>query len=79
MENAVIETNLIDNFKEILEISQLSVNDNFRELPEWDSLANLSVIAMIDEEFGIVFENSEFKKIQTLAHLLAEIKIKSNA
>ncbi|MFD2201837.1 acyl carrier protein [Shivajiella indica] len=75
-----MENKFLEELKEILEIEDrdLSVNDKFREYPEWDSLANLSVIAMIDEEFGVVIENSEFRKIQTLGELIEEIKKRIN-
>ncbi|TNE80904.1 MAG: acyl carrier protein [Bacteroidetes bacterium] len=71
-----MEALFFEKLKEILEITdrELSANDKFKEYSEWDSLANLSVIAMIDEEFGVVIDNSEFKNIQTLGELMAEIK-----
>ncbi|MGY6522258.1 MAG: acyl carrier protein [Mongoliitalea sp.] len=71
-----MESKFLNELKEILEVEDrdLSLSDQFREYPEWDSLANLSVIAMIDEEYGVVIENSEFRKIQTLGQLVEEIK-----
>lgn len=71
-----MESKFLESIKELLEIEDrsLSLEDNFREYPEWDSLANLSMIALIDEEFGVVIENAEFKKIQTLGELFDEIQ-----
>lgn len=61
----------IENIKEVLEIEdrELAMSDKFREYDEWDSLAYLSVIAMLDEEYGVQIEETEFKKLQTLEDL----------
>lgn len=57
----------IEFFKEALETEQsLDGTTTFRDLDEWDSLASLSVIAMLDEEYGIVIEGDTFSKLLTL-------------
>lgn len=58
-------------FKEALEIDDKEVNmsDNFKDYPEWSSLANLSLVAMIDEEFGVVIDNAKFKEVNTIEEL----------
>lgn len=63
-------------FKETLDIEdrEINISDEFRSYDEWDSIANLSVIAMIDDEFDVVIENSEFKNIQTIQGLWDEIQ-----
>ena len=53
----------IEKFAEALEIETT-------ELEEWDSLAYLSVIAMMDEEFEIQIENVEFKQLKTLGDIM---------
>ncbi|MEI7676094.1 MAG: acyl carrier protein [Bacteroidales bacterium] len=71
-----MENRFIELFKETLEIEEDKVNLEtvFRELDEWDSLAFLSVIAMIDEEYDIVIEGNDFKKLITISDLIEEIK-----
>ncbi len=61
----------IELIKETLEIEDHEVNmsDNFREYEEWSSLAYLSVIAMLDEEYECQIEETEFKKLQTIQDL----------
>lgn len=75
-----METKFLDLFKEVLEIEdkEISLNDEFREYDEWDSLAYLSVIAMLDDEFEIVIETEDFKKIRTVGDLLKEVKERTN-
>lgn len=71
-----MEQKLFNLLKEALEIEdrELSVDDNFKEFPEWDSLGQLSVIAALDEEFGVVIEGSEFAGISTIGELLKKIE-----
>jgi len=61
----------VEKFKEILEIEDREINptDIFRDYDEWDSLAYLSVIAFLDEEFDIQIEEAEFKKLITVEDL----------
>ena len=75
-----MEAKFLDLFKEVLEIEdkEISLNDEFREYDEWDSLAYLSVIAMLDDEFEIVIETEDFKKISTVGDLLKEVKERTN-
>jgi acyl carrier protein len=71
-----MEQKLLDLIKEALEIEgrEISLNDNFREYEEWDSLGQLSVIAALDENFGVVIEGAEFASINTIGELLAKIE-----
>jgi acyl carrier protein len=73
-----MEEKFIEQLKEILEIDDRKINleDEFRSYPEWDSMAALSVIAMIDEEFGVVLNTETFGKLRTIADLIEEIKKK---
>lgn len=67
---------LIELFKEALEIDdrELAIDDRFREYPEWDSLGQLSLIAALDEKFGIVIENSAFESIDTINALKVKLE-----
>ncbi|MCM1142324.1 MAG: acyl carrier protein [Muribaculum sp.] len=67
----------IEQFAEALEIedaSILKVETEFRNLDEWDSLAYLNIIAMLDEEYDIQIENAEFKKLKTLGDIITYIE-----
>lgn len=74
-----MEQKFIDLFKETLEIEDrtISLSDEFRAFDEWDSLALLSVIAMIDEEYDIIIESNTFQKLQTVGDVYNYIQ--SNA
>ena len=62
----------IEKFAEAVEIedaSALSANTEFRNLEEWNSLAYLSVIALLDEEFNVQIEMADFKKLNTIQEI----------
>lgn len=62
----------IEKFAEAVEIedaSMLNENTEFRSLPEWGSLAYLSVIAFMDDEYDTQIEEAEFKKLLTVQDL----------
>ena len=66
-------TDFISKFAEALEIedaSALEAATEFRNLDEWDSLAYLSVIAMLDEEYDLQIENAAFKQLKTLGDII---------
>ena len=62
-------------FKEALEIDrQIELSENFKDYEEWDSLSRLSLIVMLDEEFGVQIENQDFEKISTVQDLLEVVE-----
>ncbi len=71
-----MENKFLDLVKEILEIEdrEISLSDNFRDYEEWDSLANLSFIAMLDDEFNVVIGTERFKELTTLGDVFNEIQ-----
>lgn len=67
----------IEQFAEALEIEDaatLGAQTEFRTLDQWDSLAYLNIIAMLDEEYDIQIENAEFKKLNTIGDIAAYIE-----
>lgn len=62
----------VQEIMEIFEIEDASlVQDTtvFRNLDEWDSLAALSTISMIDDEFGVTINNKDLRSVETLGEL----------
>jgi acyl carrier protein len=71
-----MEEKFINLFKETLEINdqEISLKTKFRELENWDSLSFLSVLAMLDEEYDVVIEGNDFRKLVTIEDLINEIR-----
>ena len=53
-----------------MDANEIKLQDKFREYEKWDSLAYLSAIAMMDEEFGVQIETNEFEKLLTVDDLI---------
>ena len=66
----------IEKFAEAIDVEAASLNieTEFRTLPEWDSIVYLSVIAMLDEEYGIQIENAAFKALKTVNDVINYIE-----
>ena len=66
-------------FSELFDETEASVftpETDFRELDEWSSLIGLSVIAMVDEEFGVALKAMDFRGVTTIEDLYNIVKSK---
>lgn len=45
---------------------EIKMEDEFRNYDEWSSLAYLSVVVMMKEDYGVQIEQAEFKKFKTV-------------
>lgn len=60
----------IEKFAEAIEREdEIKMEDEFRTYDEWGSIAYLSVIAMMDEEYDTQIEEADFKKLRTVEDL----------
>ena len=69
----------IEKFVEIfddMDMSLLSAETRFRELDDWDSIAGLSVIGMVDEEYGVTLNAEDMRACQTIEDLFKKIQSK---
>lgn len=57
---------LIEKLAEILEVDELDVNKKFTDYEEWDSLCGLSVIAMLDSDYGTTMKNKEILEFNSI-------------
>ena len=60
---------------EILDVEEVKETDVLADFDEWDSLTVLSVIAMLDAEYGVNITAMELRNIKTVAEL-ANVRIK---
>ena len=72
----------IKNFEEAVEdveVDTLAADTSFRSLEQWDSLAVLTVIAMVDAEYDVRLKAKELKQVATLAELHELVAAKASA
>lgn len=67
--------NIVDLFDDI-DTSNFSALTDFKDNDEWNSLLALSVIAMVDEEYGVIITSDEIKQAKTIEELYMILKSK---
>ena len=63
----------VDAFEDV----ELSAQTNLTQLPQWDSLALLSTMAMIASEYGVNVSSQEIVSCKDLSELEALVRSKS--
>lgn len=53
-----------------MEAAKITPEDRFRDYENYSSLTELSVLAMLDSDFGIEIEMNEFNKYKTVSELI---------
>jgi len=56
------------------EENSISFQDDFREYNEWDSLAALSFLAMLNEEYEVIISRRDFDNMITLEQIYQYIE-----
>ena len=66
----------IEKLEDLLEMSKGSIDfkDNFKEYESWNSLALLSLMAMLDDEYNVTIPRDDFQKINTIEEIYNYIK-----
>lgn len=67
--------NIVNLFDDI-DTSNFSALTDFKDNDEWNSLLVLSVIAMVDEEYGIIIASDDIRQAKTIGDLYSIVKSK---
>ena len=57
---------------------QIKAETNFRDLDEWSSLIALSIIAMVDEEYGVTLKGDDIKNANTIQDIFNAVVAKKD-
>ena len=57
---------LIERLAEILEVEELDVTKKFTDYEEWDSLAALSILAMLDSDYHKTMKAADLRSFQSV-------------
>ena len=63
---------LLETLDELFELDPGSIQatDEIRQIPGWSSLSFMTLLAMIDEDFGVLLTPKEFSECSTVSDLL---------
>ena len=68
-----------EKIADILDTETISETDLLADFPEWDSLSILSVIAMLDSNYGVNLDSDNLKGVKTVADLWQLVKAKKKS
>lgn len=69
----------IEHFAEQFEdtpVESFTAETIFKELEEWSSLMALSIIGMVDEEYGVILKGEDIRNSQTVGDLYKQVENK---
>tara|TARA_B100002003_G_C13694420_1_gene349719 strand:+ start:284 stop:505 length:222 start_codon:yes stop_codon:yes gene_type:complete len=68
----------LTRFSQILERDlEITLEDEFRLYEEWDSLTFLSILSMIDDEYGVNIDSKTFERLTTVEDIYDFIHAKN--
>lgn len=67
------------NLRDALNNPDLTIRpeDKLRDLPNWDSLAVLTVLSMLDQEYSVTLSGAEIQNCERVADLYATVQERS--
>ena len=80
MPESITITEFIRHFEDAIEgieSGSLTSDTSFKEIPEWDSLAALSILAMVDAEYDTAISGNEIRACQTLQDLFDVVRARA--
>lgn len=65
-------------FREVFDDRSLVVTEQLdaSQVPQWDSLAHISLVVALEDEFGIEFTTEELAEMETVGDLLRMLESK---
>lgn len=54
--------------------AEFTPDQKLQDLPNWDSLAILTTLSMLDQEYGVVMSGTELQSCNSVADLYAKVQ-----
>lgn len=62
----MMKEELLEKIAEILEVDNIVGSEELMSFDEWDSLTALSIIALMDSDYGKLLTNDQIKEFKTI-------------
>lgn len=58
-------------FREVFDDDEITISDETtaRDIPEWDSLAHVSLVVAVEQEFGVRFASTDVGRLKNVGEL----------
>ena len=70
----VIEKKVIEIVADVLNVEDINLKSSQEKLDEWDSMAYLSVISRLEEEFNIEINQENINNFTSIKKIIEEVK-----
>jgi len=67
---------LLEQIAEILDEEEVNLSDKLVDFDAWDSLTQLSIIAMVGDEYNVIISAAEIKEAETVGGIIKLIENK---
>lgn len=64
---------LVEKLAEILEVEELDIHKKFTDFEAWDSLAALSILAILDSDYHKAMRASDLRSFETILDFCKEV------
>ena len=64
---------IVSKLAEILEVDELDITKKFTDYDEWDSLAGLSILAMLDSDYNTTMSGKEIAAFESIEAFCKEV------
>lgn len=64
-----------EKLKDILEVDSIVLDDNLDDFEAWDSLSVLSIIALLDSDYGVRITANQLEEFETVKEIVDYIEI----
>ena len=69
-----IQEKVIKLIANTLNIDEISIEDSQDNILEWDSMAYLSILACLEDEFGLVISQDNINNFVSIKSIITEVK-----
>lgn len=59
----------MEQLADIFEVDAVDLNDNLEDFDAWDSLTQLTIISLADENYGVTISAKKLKEAKTIGGL----------
>ena len=80
MEETQIKDAVIEVASDILEIpcDEITLETGYGTCSEWDSLAQITILASVESEFNLKFDATELTEVKTVKDIISLVESKVN-
>jgi len=74
MTDKEIQEKVVKLIAKTLNIDEISVEDSQENILEWDSMAYLSILACLEDEFGLEISQDNINNFVSVKSIISEVK-----